>query len=337
MAQTKNALIRQRVIDRCLRSQWQYTVHDLMRECNIALEAERYNKVTAKGTILSDISNIENSFPEARIVKRRVGRYVYYEYEDKSFSIYNIPLNDDEMAQLAQTITILSKFEGMPNFDWVDDLIDRFKSTLNIPTTRETIVFFDENFDLRGRNWFSKLFHAIASQQTLEITYQPFDKDAKTFHFHPYLLKQYNNRWFLVGSEDGYSSLTKLALDRILEITSASIPYKPNTDFNLQEYFEEYIGITRKPSDDICQVLIKVDKGLYNYIETKPLHGTQRVIRRDEDSVVIQIEVILNPELLQLLISYGSGLTVLKPKELQQAILEESKKITQKYKSVHLD
>ena len=308
-----------------------------MKECNVALVQAGYNKVESKVTILKDLDGIMNDFPDAKIVRRKVGRSVFYEYEDKSFSIYNIPLDDDEMAQLAQTVTILSKFEGMPNFDWVDDLIEHFKSTLNIPTTRETIVAFDENFDLRGRSWFAQLFSAIASQQALEIKYQPFDKPIRTYMFHPYLLKQYNKRWFLVGSEDGYSSLTKLALDRILEITSASIPYKPNTDFNLQEYFEEYIGITRKPSDDIYPVLIKVDKGLYNYIETKPLHGTQKVIRRDEDSVVIQIEVILNPELLQLLLSYGSGLTVLKPIELQQAILEESKKITQKYKSVHLD
>ena len=127
MAQTKNALIRQRVIDRCLRSRWHYSVNDLMEACNIALEEAGYNKVKSKVTILKDLDGIVNDFPDAVIVTKKEGRNVYYEYEDKSFSIYNIPLNDDEMAQLAQTISILSKFEGMPNFDWVDDLIEHFK------------------------------------------------------------------------------------------------------------------------------------------------------------------------------------------------------------------
>lgn len=227
MAQTKNQLIR--VIDRCLRSPISYSANDMMEKCNIALVADGRKPVTSKVTILEDLNGIMNSFPDAKIVTKKVGRNVYYEYEDKTFSIYNIPLSDDEMAQLAQTVSILSKFEGMPNFDWVDDLIDRFKSSLNIPTTRETIVAFDENFDLRGRSWFAKLFSAIASQQALEIKYKPFGRPLKTYSFHPYLLKQYNNRWFLIGCIEGRSYITNLPLDRIEDIAPAAIDYRPNT------------------------------------------------------------------------------------------------------------
>lgn len=336
MAQVKNALIRQRVIDRCLRSPKLYSVKDMMEKCNVALEADGYKPVTSKVTILKDLDGIQNDFPEAVIVKRKIGRNLYYEYEDKSFSIYNIPLNDDEMAQLAQTISILSKFEGMPNFDWIDDFIERFKSTLNIPSTKETIVAFDENFDLKGRNWFAKLFSAIASQQALKIRYQPFDKPEKTYLFHPYLLKQYNNRWFLFGCVDGYTSPTNFPLDRIQEIEPAGIPYKSNPGIDFNEYFEDMIGVSRR-SNEATKIQIKVDNRRYHYIETKPLHGTQRVIRRDDDGVVIQIEVIINPELLQLLLSYGSSITVLEPQELQRTILEESEKISQKYQSVHIN
>ena len=337
MAQTKNALIRQRVIDRCLRSRWQYSVNDLMEACNVALEEAGYNKVKSKVTILKDLEGIMTDFPDAIIVTKKVGRNVYYEYQDKSFSIYNIPLNDDEMAQLAQTVSILSRFEGMPNFDWVDDLIEHFKSSLNIPSTRDTIVAFDENFDLKGRSYFAQLFSAIASQQALEIKYQPFEKPEITYLFHPYLLKQYNNRWFLFGCVDGFTNLTNLPLDRIKEIVPASIPYKPNTDIDLNEYFEDMIGVSRRYDDEVSPIQIKVDNRLYPYIETKPLHGTQRVISRDDDGVVIQIEVIINRELRQLLQSYGSNLMVLKPRELQQELIEDSKKTLQKYKPVHLE
>ena len=307
-----------------------------MEACNVALEEAGYNKVKSKVTILKDLDGIVNDFPDAVIVKKIEGRNVYYEYEDKSFSIYNIPLNDDEMAQLAQTVSILSRFEGMPNFDWVDDLIEHFKSSLNIPSTRDTIVAFDENFDLIGRNYFTQLFSAIASQQALEIKYQPFERPAINHLFHPYLLKQYNNRWFLFGCVDGYSSLTNLPLDRIQEIKPASIPYKPNSDIDLKEYFEDMIGVSRRYDDKVSIVQIKVDKSLYPYIETKPLHGTQRVIGRNEDGVIIQIEVIVNRELRQLLLSYGSGLTVMKPKELQQILVEESKNTLLQYKTIQI-
>lgn len=336
MAQTKNALIRQKVIDRCLRSPKQYSVKDMMEKCNIALDEFGYKPVTSKVTILEDLKGLEANFPEAHIVQRKVGRYIYYEYEDKSFSIYNIPLNDDEMAQLTQTISILSKFEGMPTFDWVDDLIEHFKSTLNIPTTKETIVAFDENFDLKGRGWFAKLFSAIASQQALEIKYQPFGQDEKNFLFHPYLLKQYNNRWFLLGCVDGFTTITIFALDRINDVASANIPYKPNTDIDFQGFFEERVGVSSgKGEAEIIQ--IKVSKDLYNYIETKPIHGTQKKVRDEEDGVIIQIEIVINRELVQLLQFYGSGVTVLNHKELQEIIIGDAKKTLQNYQSVQIN
>ena len=335
MAQTKNALIRQRVIDRWLRSPKLYSVNDMMEKCNIALEEAGYKPVTSKVTILKDLEGIENDFPDAVIVKRKIGRYLYYEYEDKSFSIYNIPLNDDGMAHMAQFVSIISKFEGMPNFDWVDDLIEHFKLSLNIPSTRETIVAFDENFDLKGRNWFAMLFSAIASEQALEIKYKPFGKDVLIYLFHPYLLKQYNNRWFLFGCVEGYTSITNLPLDRIEEITPATIAYRPNTEINFQEYFDDMVGVSKR-GNETSKIQIMVSNDRYHYIETKPLHGTQRVVRRENDSTVIQIEVIINRELKQLLLSYGSDLTVISPESLKEEMKADLMKNLEKYQSVHL-
>lgn len=336
MAQTKNQLIRQQVIDRCLR-RGQYSLKRIKDACNDALELAGYKKVSSKVTILKDLEGIEQDFPDAKIVRKRIHHDVFYEYEDKSFSIYKMPLSDDEMAQLAQTVSMLSKFEGMPNFDWVDDLIERFKSSLNIPTTRETIVAFDENFDLKGRNWFAQLFSAIASQQTLKIKYQPFGKPVKTYLFHPYLLKQYNNRWFLFGCVDGYTNPTNFALDRIQEIEPAGIQYKPNTDIDFFEYFEEMVGVSRRPEDEPTTIQLKVDNWRYHYIETKPLHGTQKVIRRDDDGVVIQIEVIINRELKQLLLSQGSHLEVISPETLRDDIKADLMKNLEQYQFVHLN
>ena len=336
MAQTKNQLIRQQVIDRCLR-RGQYSLKRIKDACNDALELAGYKKVSSKVTILKDLEGIEEDFPDAKIVRKRIHHDVFYEYEDKSFSIYKMPLSDDEMAQLTQTVSMLSKFEGLPNFDWVDDLIERFKSSLNIPSTRDTIVAFDENFDLKGRNWFAQLFSAIASEQALRIKYQPFDQPIINYLFHPYLLKQYNNRWFLFGCVDGYTSPTNLPLDRIQEIGPASIDYMPNPGINFFEYFEEMVGVSRKSDDEVSKVQLKVDNWRYHYIETKPLHGTQKVISRDDDGVVIQIEVIINRELKQLLLSQGWHVTVISPETLREEIKADLMKNLEKYQSVHLN
>ena len=334
MTRIEDAFIRQKVIDGCLGGSRPYSVKEMMEKCNIALEAAGYKPISSKVTIYKDIASIETHYPQAIISKRRIGRNVFYEYDNKPFSVYNLPLQEDEMAQLAQTIAILSKFEGMPNFDWIDRFINRFKSYLNIPTTKHTIVSFDENFYLKGRNWFTKLFTAISSQQALQIVYQPFDREPITYLFHPYLLKQYNKRWNLFGCVEGYSTITNLPLDRILDVSPAAINYKNNTDINFNEYFEDIVGVTRYDKD-ISIITIKVSKKAYQFIETKPLHGSQKKINEDENNVTIQIEVIINRELIQLLLSYGSDVEVISPHSLKQEIEDELKKTLQKYQCVH--
>lgn len=308
----------------------------MMEKCSDALEDAGYPRVSSKNTILKDLRNIERDFPEAHIVQRRSSRYTYYEYEDKSFSIYNIPLNDDEMSKLTQTIAVLSKFEGLPNFDWVNDLIEHFKSSLNIQSTKNAVVAFDDNTELHNRGYFAQLFSAIVSEQSLDITYKPFSKDPKVYHFHPYFLKQYNNRWFLFGCVDGYDSLSNFPLDRIEKISNSDIPYKKNSKFDFSEIFKNCIGVSHL-FDEPQIIKISISENLFPYIETKPIHHTQKLIVNENSKKIIEIFAIPNRELKSLIMSYGSDVSVLEPEPFRQVFFEEAKKTLKKYQCVHID
>ena len=154
MPRTKNALIRQKIIDKCLSSRKNYPIRDLMDACNRELELIGEYPITATNTIREDLEQIMANYPDAKIISRRVGRHLYYSYETENYSIYKIPLNDDEFAQITQTLSILSRFEGMPQFEWLDEI----KSALNIKISSDPIVGFDENIDLKGRDYFAQLF-----------------------------------------------------------------------------------------------------------------------------------------------------------------------------------
>ena len=97
------------------------------------------------------------------------------------------------------------------------------------------------------------------------------------------------------------------------------------------------VGVSRRQGDKLQRVQIKVDNSLYPYIETKPLHGSQKVLKQDHDSALIEIEVIVNRELKQLLLSYGCQLHVINPKSLSNEIEADLKKNLENYKYVHLD
>ena len=321
MPRTKNALVRQRVIDRCLGSPKNYSIKGLMEACNRELESIGENTVTAMNTIRDDIEQIMTNYPDANVIAQRVGRNIYYSYEDKSYSIFNIPFNDDEVAQLTQTLSILARFEGMPQFEWMDDFVNRFKSSLKLTTSNEPIVGFDENIDLKGRNFFATLFSAISNKQVLEISYKNFKHGIEQKYIvHPYYLKQFNGRWFLLGLSDNIGKLSVFAFDRIVSTKSNNRDYIPNTTYNFNEYFDDMIGVTKPNEASLEVVKLWVSAQRWPYIETKPLHGSQRVVSKDEYGVTIQIEVYLNRELEQLVLSFGKDIKVLSPRILQEKI-----------------
>lgn len=332
MPKTKNALIRQRVIDRCLGSAWDYSIKDLMEACNKELSSYGEHPVTAMNTIREDVNQICSNYPNAKVVQRRVGRNIFYSYEDTNYSIFKIPFKDDEVAQLTQTLMILSRFEGMPQFEWVEDFIHRFKSSLKLTFSDEPIVGFDENVDLKGREYFAPLFSAISNKQVLSVRYKNFKRyEVEQIIVHPYYLKQYNNRWFLLGLTEPKFRLSILALDRIESIDTLHQEYVENRDINFQEYFDDMIGVSRPFGKELQKVIFRVSNDLVPYIRTKPLHGTQRELSSDEDGVRMQIEVYVNFELEQLILSHGEKIEVLEPIALREQIQQRIKACMKKY------
>src|SRR5690606_4327222 len=156
---------------------------------------------------------------------------------------------ETEACQLRSALTVLSRFEGLPQFEWVQELIPKIEQSFKLKENGQGAIGFEQNVDLKGMNYFGELFNAIIFRKVLKIKYKPFTSDRGLDHvIHPYYLKQYNNRWFLFGKNPQYEEITNLPLDRIEgEIEYLSRPFMANTDYNFNEYFEDIIGVTKPP------------------------------------------------------------------------------------------
>lgn len=301
MPKTKSAELRIKVIDQCLSDRKRkYSTAKIFERCNEELKKRDFFPITAMNSIRSDMEQIERVYPGAEIESYREGRNIYYRYADPNFSIFKTPLKADELIQLTQTLRLLRRFRGMPQFNWVDEIAERLGASLKLDEATEEIVGFDENLDLEGMDNFTPLFNAIVDKQPLKLTYQSFRMDSKeTIIVHPYYLKQYNKRWFLIAWNDEKDFMANYAFDRIKGIEDANVPYKP-TDMNFFDYFEDMIGVSKDTRTEPQTVKLWVSAAQWPYIKTKPLHGaTQRLVSLDEKGAVITIEVYLNYELEQ--------------------------------------
>lgn len=334
MPVNKNALIRYMIIDKCLRNRARkWTWKDILEEVNKGLLNEGINTI-GKTTLFEDLKDIEYRVYSSEIVKEDGynRREKYYSYADADYSITKQPLNETEANQIRSAIQILSRFKGLPQFDWLEELIPVLESRLNLKTKEDNIISFDSNEDYQGKEHISTFFNAILYKRVLRIKYQDFKSEFPyEIEFHPYHLKQYNSRWFVFGfnpvSDYG---MQNLALDRVVEIEENSIDYV-NSKIDWDDYFSDIIGVS-KINTEVEEIKILIlDKEQASYIKTKPIHQSQKTIKKTELGYETSIRVIPNFELYKLILSFGERIKILTP----EAVVNRMKLITKELNKLY--
>jgi predicted DNA-binding transcriptional regulator YafY len=335
MATNKHATIRYHALDRCFSNFGRkFYIDDLVDACNEAIyEFSGSENGVKKRQVYDDIVFMESeqgwSIP---IEKIKFGHKVYYRYSDNKFSIRNQGINQNEAEQLKETLSILSRFKGLPQFDWVEEIQVRLEETFKLKSSSNNTVGFEENQYLKGLNHFSSLFSAIQNQQVLKINYKSFkNNNFVEYIIHPWYLKQYNNRWFLFGFNAGFNSITNLAIDRIETIEDSKIDYIVNNQIDFDEYFEDVVGVSIYNNCEVEVLVIKASNNVFPYIESKPIHGSQRVIKKDINDVTIELKVKINHELMALLFSFMDAIEIMEPLSLRNRIKDLSINILNKY------
>lgn len=333
MATNKHAVIRYQALDKCFRNIGKrYFMDDLVEACNQAInDFTGSNEGIKKRQVFEDIKFMESeSGYSIDLSRKKDGRKVYYRYSDSNFSINSQPLNESEANQLKEVLLTLNRFKGLPQFNWVDEIATRLESSFSLISDKKGIIQFEQNEFLTGLEYISELYHAITYEKVIEVTYQGFKQEEPLkYVFHPQLLKQYNNRWFLFGIVNNRSNITNLSLDRIKAIKEVSDISYQNSAIDFRELFDDVIGVSIPNDSELQKIQIKIEDSLAPYVMSKPIHGSQKII--DRNNLIIQIEVFINYELIALLMSYGEGLEVLSPTVLREELRTKFKKITRKY------
>lgn len=305
----------------------------LMEECNRKL-GEGF-QVTALNTIRADVREIDADYCAVEEYHGADGRQKFYRYSNPNFSIYNTPLTDTQMAALLQALSIIRTFDGMPQQQWIEELLEKFNLPITSSEEAVAAVGFDQNLDLVGRHFFTDIFNYIIKQAPMVLAYKSFNRtEPIVATIHPYYLKEFNKRWFLLAWNEDLGMLTNYALDRIVSIEPTSTPFIPMKEFSITDYYDEMIGVTRNLQDESQKVQIWVSAASFPYVKTKPLHGSQRVIEVREDGTVIEIDVILNYELEQQILYFGENMKVLSPESLAVKMKERTRKLADLYNKV---
>jgi predicted DNA-binding transcriptional regulator YafY len=354
MPANKNAMTRYMILDELLSNQYHdYSLDDLTEEVSRRL-SEMYSdtKGVVRRTIEKDINYLEYEGPFLVEIERRWVPCINKEtgkttskkclrYKDPSFSLFKKELSVDEKLLLKEAFSLLGQFDGLPNLD----ALEKLRLSLDMGEKEDRhIISFTKN-PLENSNLLGELFTAISNKQVIELEYHTFSRPDEKLNvvIHPYLLKEYNRRWFLIAAADIDQKMLNFSLDRIDGVKPKG-GYKfiePQND--LMERFEDIIGVTLYEDSPVYKIYFWVSERSRNYVSTKPLHDSQRCLKGDKeaemrkrfpmlkDGAFFRIDCKENYELFRELTSFGNELIVLEPTEIQDKVYSRIKLMHEGY------
>jgi predicted DNA-binding transcriptional regulator YafY len=257
-------------------------------------------------------------------------RGIGYYYADKDYKLTEQPLKPAEIEALKDIVEFLHQFKGFKYFADAEGLIHNIEE--NITKSEFVDVEFDVLPDYRGLEYIEPLKKAIKSKTVLKMTYRAFTDEAEVpRHIHPYMLKQYNNRWFVYAYTEEYKDTDRTegvyGLERIVSLEKTDKKFKAPNVKRIKKYFSDIIGVTNYEDKKVETIVIKMNKFRAHYLRTKPVHHSQKVIKESLEYDWFSFKLKPNPELRAFLLSYGKDVVVEKPASLveeMKVILKET-------------
>jgi predicted DNA-binding transcriptional regulator YafY len=323
MPTNKNALIRYRTIDKCLQNTGRkWTLADLIDACSDALyEYEGKDTYVSKRTVQLDIQFMRSD-KLGYLAPIEVYEKKHYRYAEPGYTITEVPLTETDLDILSESMVMLRQFKDFSLFTELNGVIQKLEDKIyREAEDLEPIIHLDKNEDLKGLQHLDTLYQAILKRIVLKLTYQSFSaRKPSTFSFHGFILKEFNNRWFLIGRKHDTKPILTLALDRISQIDLDLKTDYDRSDFSPSTYYQDTFGVTVFATPP-AEIVLWVSRNNSPYVLTKPFHHSQRVIKTLNDhSVVIGLNLHLNFELERLILGFGDGIEVLEPASLRKRI-----------------
>ena len=160
-----------------------------------------------------------------------------------------------------------------------------------------------ESADMRSRilfekvpsssKWLSVIVNAMRDSKALEMTYQSFKRtEPTTFETHPYCLKVFRQRWYMLARTIGKEELRIYSLDRIIDIKVLDKTLELPAGFDAADFFSDYFGIIIGHNVKPSIMEIKATAEQAKYLESLPLHPSQEAIEVTPDYSVFRYRLV---------------------------------------------
>ena len=334
MSISSNALLRHKVIDKCLRDKTRkYTLIDLINACTNAIKQKYGTKIAAKYKV--SVRSLQLDLQIMRDKHKGYGAPIvvynqkYYKYSDPDYTIDNARLGKATLSEVMELVSDLKDFASFKELSSLRNLTGLLSDGIaTIINKQSNVVENEPKQNPLGLEYFNAIYDAIVNKKALCIGYwSSRSNNIMSIIFYPFYLKEYKGRWYALGYKDGLSGVYKLPLDRIRDYSYSILPFPDEYTFNPQEYFHDIIGVTRL-SGEVKEIKFMVQNRLAPFIRLNPLHHSQKLVYLHENGdMEFAISIIPNREFYNLIFEYQPYIQILSPRDAGVAANERVEEI----------
>jgi len=323
---TRNQLARLMAIHDKLSTGLHYSLSELMDACE-ARTGER----PCEKTLYNDLRRLKEEPYNAPIPTRRKLEKPYW-YTEKGFSLYAV-LNPEDAAIATEAAALVKQLSEMPHFAGMEEVLFKFEQRAGVMgRAKDQTVQTEQNEGYTGLKWLRPLYEAMQQNCPLLLDYADFgDETATRYEVSPYLLREYNNRWFLFGRAEGWGQGRPFPLDRIEHLVLLPNKHRRPNETDWATEFTDVVGVTRIAENPVETLVVRVYLPRARYVETKPLHPSQTLLTRTETYIDFQCALRWNLELEAKLLEFGPDAELLSPELWRQGLGDKVRQMAARY------
>ncbi|MFN7116154.1 MAG: helix-turn-helix transcriptional regulator [Saprospiraceae bacterium] len=317
MARSKYQFGRLQIIDRELRKRDRVKTKDLKK----IIEAELSIKVDVK-TIQEDLKAMKDDSVLGYYAPIEYDtRSKSYYYTDRSYTIRAFGLKEDEIQTLlmyAQRLKLYSDYGLLQMFSSaMDKVLNAVAIQKNVGKGKDINlvewVQFEEVMPVQGSEYIPIIADALENRRKLQLTYRKFQSYdiASVKIVAPHLLKEYENRWYMIAYDEEDQRMKTYALDRIEALMPTNESFELQS-IDFQEHFKYSMGITINDMPP-QEIILAFDPIQGMYVKSLPLHHSQKVLKDNELETIISINVKPTYEFYAKILSFGNSVKIVSP------------------------
>lgn len=178
-------------------------------------------------------------------------------------------------------------------------------------------------------DYLKMVIEAMKKSVRIAIDYRKYGTDQpKHFDFEPYCIKQFKQRWYILGHfhrdatrekpESDYFGM--FSFDRILNMQLTNVKFKIDPSFDAQLYFEECYGVLVGDDTKPERIVLRTYGYERFYLRDLPIHKSQREIGQGENFADFEYFMRPTVDFSGHILSKGSLVKVLSPQWLADEI-----------------